>query len=293
MEKEFIENILKNVYLDVLTYQINNKSNLFFKQIKKESNNVWGKEIIVNYITEDDKDVLLKQELVTCLVSTKIPNNIILSNNLNYNVDELNNIILDLLDKISNKLTLALFTQDYKQPNDLSFFEPYNLCGLKDLFSNSNYLYGLERKKFSFLNPIHKRVKNFNESEILKVIEDTKTDINMIICNSKTKMKYENYLKELSKEKSTKEYYDLGKFTMFNNNIPIVISNKMEDNKLYLVNTNDFTFYQLYDWSWLKDENNKISLKEDQDNNFIISLVNYGNLICRQPNKQIEILLEQ
>ena len=71
--------------------------------------------------------------------------------------------------------------------------------------------------------------------------------------------------------------------TISHNVIPVVAYRFVDDDKMYLLNTNDFTLHELCDWKWLEGEDGRI-LKQNADQpTYSATLVKYAELICDKP----------
>ena len=63
----------------------------------------------------------------------------------------------------------------------------------------------------------------------------------------------------------------------------------VEDDAMYLLNTNDFTLHQLCDWKWLEGEDGRVLKQTPNYPTFSATLVKYAELICDKPNGQAKI----
>ena len=73
------------------------------------------------------------------------------------------------------------------------------------------------------------------------------------------------------------------------NGIPVIGERFVPANTMYLLNTNDFTLYEMCDWKWLEDENGRI-LKQNPDYaTYSATLVKYAELLCDKPGGQGKI----
>ena len=144
-------------------------------------------------------------------------------------------------------------------------------------------LYGVNRKENKEVNPIITFIDKFEPIKLQEIIDNNNEDIDFIICSKKTKRDYQQFLLEHNRK--------LKEANLLNNLTPIVLE-RVPDDTIYLINSNDFTFNQLCDWQWLDDENGSILRKEQCDTFYKAILVKYGNFICEKPNKQIMIKIE-
>ena len=58
---------------------------------------------------------------------------------------------------------------------------------------------------------------------------------------------------------------------------------------MYLLNTDDFTLYELADWSWISDEAGRVIRQNPGFPTYSATLVKYAELICDKPFGQGKI----
>ena len=73
------------------------------------------------------------------------------------------------------------------------------------------------------------------------------------------------------------------------NGIPVVADRFVDDDTLYLLNTDDFTMHELCDWQWLEGEDGKIIKQNAGYPTYSATLVKYAELICDKPAGQAKI----
>ena len=73
------------------------------------------------------------------------------------------------------------------------------------------------------------------------------------------------------------------------NGIPVVADRFVEDDAMYLLNTDDFTLHQLCDWKWLEGEDGKVLKQNAGFPTYTATLVKYAELVCDKPNGQAKI----
>lgn len=284
---EIIDNVLKNVYLEVLRHQLNIEVDPIIAKIKQTSNYVYGKEII-KYVDINGKFFNFKEDLKNIYCSIKISDKAFRGSQNNHSalVELLNNEMETLLNETKSKIKNAFYDEDKKPEYILEDVDYNSICftGLKDLFDiNKETLYGVNRKENKEVNPIVTFIDKFEPIKLQEIVYNNNEDIDFIICSKKIKRDYQQFLLEHNRE--------LKKANLLNDLIPIV-SEKIPDDTIYLINSNDFTFNQLCDWLWLEDESGNILIKEQCDTFYKAILVKYGNFICEKPNKQIMIKIE-
>lgn len=291
------ENALKEVYLNVLSNQLNTNVSPVLAKIKQSTRDVWGKEIRTipswhgnyeNYPTL----IILIENMYGCIeISDKA---IRASENsrgafINLLTAEMEN----LLRVTSKAIFNAFFTEDKEfidvNGQKLNNHTRITTSGLKELFSDSSTLYGLERAKYKELNPLVKTIKEFNPYEIQEIIDNNNDRVDFMICHPSIKRKYQE-----SFTRQNIEIKELGQFKclLFNGTIPIVPVKEMPENEIYLISTEDFTLHQLCDWQWIENENGRILRQVEAKPVYNATLIKYANYICENPYKQIKIVLE-
>ncbi len=74
------------------------------------------------------------------------------------------------------------------------------------------------------------------------------------------------------------------------NGIPFVADRFVQDDYVYMLNTEDFKLQQLCDWSWLQGDGGSILHQMDNKAAYQATLVKYCNLICLKPSFQHRII---
>ena len=293
MEIEQVENVLKNVYLGIISNQLNTNTSPVLAKIEYTSNDIYGKEIIVPLII-NNKDYLFKSELKTIYANIEISDKAVRCLNASSLVCVLNREVENMIKHIMLHISNAFYNEDKK----LKYFnenETYNvlkLNGLKYLFDeNEKYLYGIDKEKNKDILPVIKKVKEFNWNEILQIIDEHNDEINFMICSPATKRAYMDYQTKMRQNINVQEnsYF---KNILFQNLIPIETNINISNNEIYLINTNDFKFHQLCDWKWFENYDHRILKQCDGKPVYNAKLVKYGDYICHYPNKKIKIIKE-
>lgn len=293
MELKEVENALKEVYLGVLTDQLNTNISPILTKIKNTCDYVYGKEIIVN-TNINGKDYLFKSELRTIYGNIELSDKAIRCSNVSSLIELLNREI-EIMLKYSMFHIFNSFYGEDKKPFYIKKNVPYNILklnGIKYLFDeNEKYLYGIERETNKEILPIVKKVKDFNWNEILQIIDENNDEIDFMICSPSTKKEYMDYQSKMRQNINVQEN---GRFKniLFQNLIPIETNRNISDDEIYLINTQNFKFHQLCDWQWLGDVNDRILKQCTGRPIYNATLIKYGDYICHQPQKQIKIVKE-
>lgn len=280
------ENALKTVYLGVIAEQLNINTNPLLTKIKQTTADVYGDTIIkVPSWNKNYKDnPLLKQSLSSMYASIEITDKAIRAsqNSAGAFVNLLNDEIEDMLGYTQIELNRALFVK----PNYLDFI------GLEYLFNKEQKtLYGLDKKKYKELQAINLEEEKLTSYRLMEIIDNYNDEINIIVCSKKILRDYKQYLIDHNQNIEIIDLYGGYKGIGFNG-IPITDNKYINDNEIYLLNTNDFEFKQLCDWQWLENESGKVITQVSGKPIYRATLVKYGNLICNNPSKQIKITLK-
>ena len=292
------ENALKDVYLGVIANQLNEKTDPVWRRIRKSSNDVYGKEIRVlpSWIGRyKEKCPVLSSELKTIYGKVEISDKAIRCsiNSSGAFVNLLNSEMENLISSTQKRLRDALYNED-KAPEYLpeklkENYQPLVITGFKEIFSNSESLYGLSRNEYHELNPRVEHIKGFDFYKVQEIIDNYCENATFIVCNAKFRREYMESQRFSSIE-------DLGggfKALMFNNMIPIIVNYTIPENEIYIIDINDFTFHQLCDWQWISDTNNRVLKQKQGLPMYECDLVKYGDLICDNPSKQIKIIINE
>lgn len=171
----------------------------------------------------------------------------------------------------------------------------YELTGLGAIFGTGN-LYGLDRKKNSWLNPYEKKLEtdgnNFDTALMQEAIdyvdEMAGSDINFITCAYDVK---KAYIANLAANRMNIDYMNLdGGFKALSyNGIPVISDKFVSDGEMYLLNTDDFKMHQLCDWRWLEGENGNVIKQKQGTPTYTATLVKYADIVCDKPCGQAKI----
>lgn len=169
----------------------------------------------------------------------------------------------------------------------------YEITGLGKIFSNSATLYGLTRANYPWLAPY----TSSTETEISDILvqsaidyldENADSKINFITCSSAVRRAYQEYLGAYRRNIDVMDL-EGGFKAISHNGIPVVVDRFVDDDTLYLLNTNDFTLHELCDWNWLEGEDGKIIKQNPGYPTYSATLVKYAELICDKPCGQAKI----
>lgn len=161
------------------------------------------------------------------------------------------------------------------------------LTGLKALFGDSMYLYGLNRSQNAWLKPYEKAVEgDITELDIQTALDDIEercgSKIDLILCSLGVRRALQKMFSEQSARLESMELAG-GYKAMSYNGIPIVADRFCDGGTMYLVNTADFTLCQLCDWQWLEGEDGSVLRQVPGKPVYSATLVKYADLLCERP----------
>ncbi len=170
----------------------------------------------------------------------------------------------------------------------------HEITGLGAIFNSEiEELYGLKKADNLWLTPYTKKVGAEISDEVLQeaidtLEENTGSNINFITCGAKVKRLYQNYLATYRRNIDVTELEGGYKAISFNG-IPVVSDRFVDDDTLYMLDTDKFTLHQLCDWEWIEGEGGKILRQKAGYPAYTATLVKYADLICDQPNGQAKL----
>ena len=284
---ETAENALKQVYIGVIANQLNCNTNPLLAKIKQSTADVYGDKIIKvpSWQRNYEDNPLFEQELANMYGSIEITDKAIRcsQNSAGAFVNLLNDNIEQMLKETQVDLSLALFAKS----NYTKFI------GLENLFDKKQKtLYGLDKKKYKELQAVCLEEEKITPYRLMEIIDNYNDEVDLIICGKKILRDYKQYLLDRNQNIETINLSGGFKGLGFNG-VPMVADKFINDNEMYLLNTKDFEFKQLCDWSWLENESGKIITQVSGKPVYKATIVKYGNLICDNPSKQIKITIKQ
>lgn len=167
------------------------------------------------------------------------------------------------------------------------------ITGLKAIFSDSDYLYGVARSSNNWLKPYKKAVNgSIAPSDIRAAVDNIErvsgSRANYIVCSLGVKRNLLNYLQ------NNKIPYTDVKIDGFNaflfDGIPVIGDRFCPTGTMFILNTDDFTLHQLCDWRWLEGEDGKILKQKAGLPVYTATLVKYCELICGRPAGQAMLI---
>ncbi len=170
----------------------------------------------------------------------------------------------------------------------------FEISGLGKIFdSTQTSIYGVSKTDYPWLKPyVSSTSTEISDILIQQAVDflDMNVDskINFITCSSQVRRAYQEYLGAYRRNIDITEL-EGGYKTITHNGIPVVADRFVDDDTMYLLNTDDFTIHELCDWKWLEGEDGRI-LKQNQGYpTYSATLVKYAELICDKPCGQAKI----
>lgn len=201
-------------------------------------------------------------------------------------VDRVNKVI-----RVDKSTIRVLSTKPYEMYVQSS--RGYEITGIDALFNGSETIYGLKRADYPWLNPyVSPEEKEVSDNMIQTAIdfldENTDSRVNYIACSSKVRRAYQQYMNAY---KSNIDIIEMeGGFKALSyNGIPMYADRFVDEDTMFLLNTNDFTMHELCDWQWIEGDNGHILKQNSIYPTYSATLVKYAELVCDKPNGQAKI----
>ncbi|MGN0817577.1 MAG: phage major capsid protein [Candidatus Coproplasma sp.] len=157
--------------------------------------------------------------------------------------------------------------------------------GLAALFENTT-LYGDDKSAIPYFKPYSAEVTELTASDVIQAISTIEDrgggKVKMILCSHAGRKKIADLFTAAQKVVTTNDI-NLGYSGVYVNEIPVYADRYCPDNRIYLVNPDDFVLCQLCDWEWLSDENGSVLKQVAGKAAYSATLVKYAELICKKP----------
>ena len=166
----------------------------------------------------------------------------------------------------------------------------FEISGLGKIFnSTETSIYGVSKTTYPWLKPYissPKQAQEISDQVIQEAIDELEfnhdSQINFISTSAKVRRAYQKYLSACKRNIDVMTL-EGGYKTITHNGIPVVADRFVDDDKMYLLNTNDFTLHELCDWKWLEGEDGRILRQNADQPTYSATLVKYAELICDKP----------
>lgn len=194
---------------------------------------------------------------------------------------------------VSASLTSATFSGGEKVT--IQGAEGNEIIGLAGIFDGTS-LYGYTKSEEAYFSPYVKNVTatQLAESDIVDVIDSLEESndgkVNMILCSHKVRKSIAALMSASRRIVNTAEIA-AGYSSIIINDVPVYADKFCPDDRIYFVNTDDFSLNQLCDWAWLEDEGGRILKQVAGKAAYSATLVKYTELVCKRPCAQGVIIL--
>lgn len=229
-------------------------------------------------------------ELVVDSLKFLAPNmacRVVLANGTQYSAYE--PIVIEHMDKATNTIYIDRYADKDFNGMKLATLKGLNseITGIGSIF-NAQYLYGLKREAYPWLNPYSKtNVGELSEVAIQNAIDEVEftsgEPIDFISCSAGVRRAYQECLSSMRRNVDVLNL-DGGFRALSYNGIPVVVDRFVNDDEMLLLNTKEFELCQLGDWQWLEGNDGKIIKQKDNYPAYSATLVKYAELFCNRPN---------
>lgn len=204
---------------------------------------------------------------------------------------------ISYVDRVNKQVTFDTPTVMPSIAKDHTFYvqnsKGLEITGLGAIFSNSTTLYGLTRADYKWLSPYMANAQTEIADEVIQGALDHLEEVggstaNFITCSTAVRKAYQKYLTYYRRNIDIMELAGGYKAITYNG-IPIYADRFVEDDTMYVLNTDEFTLHQLCDWKWLEGEDGRVIKQNANEATYSATLVKYADLICNKPNAQAKI----
>lgn len=172
------------------------------------------------------------------------------------------------------------------------------LTGIHALFNPTiKTLYGLSKEEYPFMQGLNSKMLDENDltdmyiTEIIDNVEDwAGTQIDFIACSSKARRHYQNLLLAQNRNIQTINLGNGFKALDFYG-IPMYSDRLVPQDRMFMIDTDQFTLHQMCDWEWLADESGNVLSQKAGYPVYTATLVKYADLICSKPSSKFKSLM--
>lgn len=175
--------------------------------------------------------------------------------------------------------------------------EGNELIGLAGIFDGDT-LYGYNKSTDAYFQPLVKHVSPaaLAESDIIDVIDSLEEandgKVNMILCSHAVRKKIASLMSSSRRIVNTADIA-AGYSSIVINDVPVYADKFCPEDRIYFINTDDFTLNQLCDWAWIEDDGGKILKQVAGKAAYSATLVKYAELVCKRPCAQGALVLDR
>ncbi len=206
-------------------------------------------------------------------------------------------IRINYVDRVNKTITLDMPATAPTIAKDQTIYvqnsKDLEITGLGAIFSDSATLYGLTRSDYKWLKPYTSTTSQEIADDVIQGALDHLEEVggstaNFITCSNAVRKAYQKYLSYFRRNIDIMELAG-GYKAMTYNGVPIYADRFVEDDTMYVLNTDEFTLHQLCDWKWLEGEDGRVIKQNANEATYSATLVKYADLICNKPNAQAKI----
>lgn len=206
-------------------------------------------------------------------------------------------IRINYVDRVNKTITLDMPATVPTIAKDQTIYvqnsKDLEITGLGAIFSDSATLYGLTRSDYKWLKPYTSTTSQEIADDVIQGALDHLEEVggstaNFITCSNAVRKAYQKYLSYFRRNIDIMELAG-GYKAMTYNGVPIYADRFVEDDTMYVLNTDEFTLHQLCDWKWLEGEDGRVIKQNANEATYSATLVKYADLICNKPNAQAKI----
>ena len=206
-------------------------------------------------------------------------------------------IRINYVDRVNKTITLDMPATVPTIAKDQTIYvqnsKDLEITGLGAIFSDSATLYGLTRSDYKWLKPYTSTTSQEIADDVIQGALDHLEEVggstaNFITCSNAVRKAYQKYLSYFRRNIDIMELAG-GYKAMTYNGVAIYADRFVEDDTMYVLNTDEFTLHQLCDWKWLEGEDGRVIKQNANEATYSATLVKYADLICNKPNAQAKI----
>jgi len=202
---------------------------------------------------------------------------------------------LKVVQVIYSDLPTVVFDREFQVYDGGEFCLPgcrhLEMHGLESLYGN--HIYGLSASDYPWLNPGEINAGGWlREAELTKAIDTIEiksgTAPTHIITSQAARKTYADALKKLRQNIDVMTLE--GGYTALSfNGIPVIADRFCPLDTAYIININDFKFYQLCDWTWIEGDSGKVLHQNPGKATYSATLVKYADMLCLRPGSQYRL----
>ena len=126
-------------------------------------------------------------------------------------------------------------------------------------------------------------MKEYDIVDVIDKLEEANDGkVNMILCSHKVRKQIATLMSASRRIVNTTDIA-AGYSSIIVNDVPVYADKFCPDDRIYFINTDDFSLNQLCDWAWIEDEGGRILKQVAGKAAYSATLVKYAELVCKRP----------